>query len=180
MRVVLIDADLRRARVAERFGLAGDVPGLSDLLASDDDVPSSLVDVGVENLLLLPAGTIPPNPTELLASPRMRMVLQEIAGNADLVVVDTPPALLVADTLELVSAVDLCLVVARRGSSHRRAIASVVDRLRQVGADSIGGVVNYIDSEDGTKGAYAAYEPAVPERSRTAASATLRTTRKSA
>lgn len=179
MRVVLIDADLRRARVAERFGLGSDVPGLSDLLASDDDVASSLVDVGVENLLLLPAGTIPPNPTELLASPRMRMVLQEIAGSADLVVLDTPPALLVADTLELVSAVDLSIVVARRGFSHRRAIASVVERLRQVGADSIGGVVNHIDSEEGTKGAYA-YEPAATERSRSETPAKLRAARKSA
>jgi polysaccharide biosynthesis transport protein len=180
MRVVLIDADLRRARVAERFGLGSDVPGLSDLLASDDDVASSLIDVGVENLLLLPAGTIPPNPTELLASPRMRMVLQEIAGNADLVVLDTPPALLVADTLELVSAVDLCVVVARRGSSHRRAIASVVERLRQVGADSIGGVVNFIDSEE-SKSAYS-YEPAVTERpeAKTKTPAKLRTARKSA
>lgn len=180
MRVVLVDADLRRARVAERFGLGDDVPGLSDLLASDDDVASSLVDVGVENLLLLPAGTIPPNPTELLASPRMRMVLQEIASNADLVVLDTPPALLVADTLELVGAVDLSIVVARRGVSHRRAIASVVERLRQVGADSIGGVVNSIDAEDGTKAAAYSYAPAATGRSSAASTATLRSTKKTA
>jgi polysaccharide biosynthesis transport protein len=180
MRVVLVDADLRRGRAAERFGLGDDVPGLSDLLASDDDVPSSLVDVGVENLLLLPAGTIPPNPTELLASPRMRMVLQEIASNADLVVLDTPPALLVADTLELVSAVDLSIVVARRGVSHRRAIASVVERLRQVGAESIGGVVNCIDSEDGTKAAAYSYAPATTGRQSAANTATLGSTKKTA
>lgn len=162
MKVVLVDADLRRARVAERFGLGGDLPGLSDLLASGEDADSSLIDVGIERLRLLPAGTIPPNPTELLASPRMRLILAELASEADLVVLDTPPALLVADTLELVGAVDLTLVVARRGVSHRRAVTSVVERLRQLGAEAIGGVVNLVDARDGTKAPYP-YKPSKVE-----------------
>lgn len=158
MRVILVDADLRRALVADRFGLGRDVPGLSDLLVSSDEVGDSLIDVGIENLRVLPAGTIPPNPTELLASPRMRMVLQEIARDADLVVLDSPPALVVADALELVGAADLTIVVARQGYSHRRALASVVERLRQVGAEAVGGVVNHIDAGDSAKAPYP-YEP---------------------
>lgn len=146
LRVVLIDADLRRAGAAARFGF-GDPPGLSDLLVSDDSPDGYLIEVGVERLKFLPAGTIPPNPAALLSSARMRMVLAELAAEADLVVLDSPPLTAVADTLELAILADLVLVVAREGVSHRRDLVTVMESLRHVGTASISAVYN--SSDDG-------------------------------
>lgn len=156
LRVTLVDADLRRAGAAARFGL-GDPPGLSDLLASDDATETYTIDVGVENLRFLPAGTIPPNPAALLSSARMRMVLAELAADADLVILDSPPLTAVADTLELAILADLVLVVAREGVSRRRDLVAVTESLRHVGSVSVGAVYNGVD-EGGRKAKTPYYE----------------------
>ncbi len=86
---ILVDADLRRSTVASRFGLPRG-QGLSDALLNGDEVDDYLLDVGVENLKVLPAGTVPPNPTELLASPGMHALQRELLAKAELVIYDTP------------------------------------------------------------------------------------------
>lgn len=151
MRTVVVDADLRRAAVAPRFGL-GDPPGLSDLLAGSARVETFLLDVGVENLQILPAGTIPPNPAALLSSPKMRGVLAELSAEADVVIVDSPPVLTVADALELAHLADMVMVVTREGVSHRRQLLSVMESLRHIAVRSIGVVYN--GQSDGARGPY--------------------------
>lgn len=152
LRVILVDGDLRRAGAAVRFGL-GDPPGLSDLLVSEDAAAAYLIDVGIPRLRFLPAGTIPPNPTALLSSARMRMVLDEMTSEADLVVVDSPALTAVADTLELATLADLVLVVAREGVSRRRELVTVMESLRHVGAGSVSAVYNAFD-EGGRRSDY--------------------------
>jgi succinoglycan biosynthesis transport protein ExoP len=139
LRVVLIDADLRRADAASFFGL-GDPPGLTDLLVGDNRVEPYLVDVGLRGLRFLPAGTVPPNPAALLGSARMRAVLDEVSAECDLVVVDSSPVLAVADALELAGLADLSLLVARHGKTRRRELTRVMEALRHVGDAPIGGV----------------------------------------
>jgi capsular exopolysaccharide synthesis family protein len=139
--VVLVDADLRRPAIAPRFGLQDPV-GLSDLLMSDAAHESYLVDASVENLRILPAGTVPPNPVALLASVRMKKLLADLAQGADLVIVDSPPALTGADVLELVNHADMVMVVARDGVSRRRQLVSVTESLRHVAVSSVGLVYN--------------------------------------
>lgn len=141
LEVVLVDADFRRATVGVRFGL-GDPPGLSDVLIGDDGAADHLLDVGVPHLRVLPAGTLPPNPAALLSSERMREVLAGVSAKADLVIVDSPPVLTGADTLELVGLADMVLVVARERVSRRRQLVSVREALRQVGVGSTGVVYN--------------------------------------
>lgn len=141
LRVVLVDADVRRAAAAGRFGL-GDPPGLSDLIVGDGETGSYLIDVGVENLMVLPAGTSAPNPAALLSSAGLRRVLTELAGDADMVILDSPPVLTGADTLELSNLSDMVVVVARERTSRRRQLVSVRESLRQASVGTIGVVYN--------------------------------------
>ncbi|KRF36855.1 hypothetical protein ASG94_05505 [Nocardioides sp. Soil805] len=160
LNVVLIDADFRRASVAPRFGL-GDPPGLSDLLVSEEDPSSYLIDIGVDNLTLLPAGTLPPNPAALLASGQMHLVLEELAAKADMIVVDSPPVLTGADTLELAALADMVVVVTRERVSRRRQLVAVRETLRQVSVESVGIVYNGVGDSARATYSYTSRERAV-------------------
>lgn len=144
-RVILVGADLRKPTLAARFGLP-DGAGLTDALVNAADLSDQeklaahLVDVGIPRLRVLPAGSIPPNPTELLASNQMAWLHESLAAMADLVVYDTPPILPVADTLELAHHADLVFVVVRTELCHRRDLTHAVERLHGVGAE-VGGIV---------------------------------------
>lgn len=156
-RVILVGADLRKPTMARRFGLP-DGQGLTDLLANagrfskTSDLAAYLIDVGVPRLRVLPCGTVPPNPTELLASGQMAWLHDELAGMADLVVYDTPPVLPVADTLEIAQHVDLTFIVVRNEGTHRRDLSHAVERLQGVGAELGGLVLNGVT--DRRSGAY--------------------------
>lgn len=144
-RVVLVDADLRRPRLARRFGQPRST-GLTDVLADPGAVLSHLVKVGVPNLRFISAGRLPPNPAELLASPGMAQLDGTLTEIADLVIYDSPAILAVPDGLELARLSDLALLVARHGISTRREIAATIERLEQVGVALAGTVVNSIDT----------------------------------
>jgi polysaccharide biosynthesis transport protein len=147
LRVIVVDADLRRPAVADRFGL--DVPiGLSDLLAVGGPAEPHLHEVGLDDLRVLAAGSIPPNPAELLASPLMSGILDDLAQQADLVIVDSAPVLRVADSLELIDQINLLLLVARRKLSRMHAVSAAVDRIRQVGGNVSGCAFNDVDTKD--------------------------------
>ncbi|MEO8330319.1 MAG: polysaccharide biosynthesis tyrosine autokinase, partial [Candidatus Nanopelagicales bacterium] len=131
-RVVVVDADLRRPRLADLFGIS-QVPGLSDLLVSDVPTERCLSEVvDVSNLRVLPAGAARPDPAELLATARMRAVLLDLADIADLVIVDSPSILGVADSLELVPLVDLTVLVVKAGTSRRRVLTDAVERVHRL------------------------------------------------
>lgn len=153
LRTILVDADLRRTAIGGRFGI-GRSTGLSDVLLSREEPSRHMVDVGVENLRVLPAGTIPPNPAELLASLAMRSVEQELVSDADLVIYDTPAVLAVPDALELGRFVDLAILVGRADVTSRRQLNAGLERLEQVGTDVAGTVLNDVDV---TVGAYYYY-----------------------
>lgn len=151
LRVIVVDADLRRPAVAGRFGL--DVPvGLSDLLADGGPAFPHLHEVGLDDLRVLAAGSTPPNPAELLASPLMAGILDDLARHADLVIVDSAPLLRVADSLELVDQMDLLVLVARRKVSRMRNVSASIDRVRQVGGNLSGCVLNDVDTRHTTYG----------------------------
>lgn len=142
MRVVLVDADLRRSSRGRMLpGVDEDAPGLSELLTREGSVSSYLASGPIENLLVLPSGTPTDNPTELVASSRLRSVVRELRERADLVVIDTPPTLWYADSLEMADAADLILLVTRLNRSRVTAVSSVAERLLQVGGSAVAGVV---------------------------------------
>jgi succinoglycan biosynthesis transport protein ExoP len=151
---LLVDADMRRSTVGKRFGL-GRTRGLSDLLAGNGDLADHVVPVGVDGLYVLPAGTIPPNPHELLASAAMRAFERRVRESVDLVIYDTPAVLAVPDALELGRHADLAILVGRAETSSRRQLGAAIERLQQVGTDISGTVLN--DISGGSDAYYYAY-----------------------
>jgi non-specific protein-tyrosine kinase len=147
--VVAVSCDLRRPRLHQFFGLDNTV-GFTSVLLGEAPLASALADVPNEpRLKLLPSGPIPPNPSELLSSRRVKAVLAAITAQADIVVIDSAPVLPVTDATVLSSAVDGVLVVATAGTTTSKEIARTVELLRQVDARLVGTVLNNVPSEAG-------------------------------
>jgi polysaccharide biosynthesis transport protein len=141
-KVLILDADLRRP--AEKKGLEfSGREGLSQVLSGEVATPRIIQVEGQPNLFVLPAGPVPPNPSELLSSPRMRKLLIELKGQFDLIVIDTPPVLPVVDALVLSELADSTLLVARQGmtplASLKRAHQMLMSRTSKA---NIGIVLN--------------------------------------
>lgn len=160
-RVILVDADMRRPTINQRFGLPGGV-GLSDVVADEVSLDDALVDVGIEDLRILPCGPVPPRPAELLASTRMARVMADLAALSDVVVYDSPPLLAVSDGLELATRVDETLLVIDQGESGRHALRSAIEHLRTVGVDASGIVMNNLTSGGGYDHYYTQYQHDAP------------------
>lgn len=142
-RVALIDADLRRPRIHSVFGISNRF-GLSSLFRGSVTMQAAMLSVeGMPNLFVIPSGKLPPNPTELLASARMDMILEEASRVVDVIVVDCPPSL-VADYQVLSTKMDGVILVVRPGSTRADAAANMLEHLRRVNARILGVVLNKI------------------------------------
>jgi len=141
MRTLLIDCDLRRPTQHQVFGVSSR-PGLTDLLTSDELIPGAGRRTSVENLSLITAGALPPDPPELVGSARMRSLLEKLGETFDVIVLDTPPVLPVADSAILASLADGVLLVVRAGQTDRRAAQLAVQQLQDVDARILGAVLN--------------------------------------
>jgi receptor protein-tyrosine kinase len=149
-RVLLLEADLRRPTLKTRMRLAGD-NGLSQVLAGTRSLRAAIEQIEVagsggerRTLSVLASGPIPPNPTDLIESDRMRQVLKAVGEKYDLVVIDTPPTSVVSDAIPLVKNVDGVLVVSRLGKTTRDASVHLRDQLNNLGAYVLGVVVNSV------------------------------------
>lgn len=143
-KVLLVDADLRRPSLHVVFGLAGDGAGLSELLTGQREFERVCYPTSVECLSLIPAGTRPPNPSELIGSQKMRDFVATLKAQFDYVLIDTPPVLPVADALSLVRVVDGVVLTVRGQMTKRHVAQLTVDRLHQVGARVLGVVLNSV------------------------------------
>lgn len=150
MRTLLIDADLRRPMTDKMFD-ARSVEGLSDYLAcltsakSAQDIQSLIRPTGHENLSILPAGHIPPNPVELLASKRMELMLEELSKHYDYIMIDTPPVSVVTDATVLKNHINGYLIVIRSGQTPRDALTESVMHMKQIDANILGFLLNDVD-----------------------------------
>ncbi len=140
-RVLVIDADLRRPRMHQVFGITNR-QGLVSHLTAGVELDQLLVESMVPNLSVIPSGPIPPNPSELLASERMRRFLAEAREKFDYVIIDTPPALPVADAIMLGRMTDGMILCARAGMLQRDTGRTCAERLRQAGLRMLGTVLN--------------------------------------
>ncbi|WP_309693704.1 polysaccharide biosynthesis tyrosine autokinase [Microbacterium foliorum] len=140
-RVLLIDADLRRPRVAEACGLDGSV-GLTTALTHQASLADSIQNWGTRNIDVLASGLRPPNPTEVVSSTAMQDLLREVREHYDFVVVDSAPVLPVSDTLTLARASGASLLVGRYKVTRRQSLRRAVDTLTGAGARVIGFVLN--------------------------------------
>ncbi|MFZ0419969.1 MAG: polysaccharide biosynthesis tyrosine autokinase [Candidatus Sulfotelmatobacter sp.] len=145
IRVLLIDADLRRPSIHKTLGM-GPRSGLSNVLTGSATLENAITRSPIlPNLDVLPAGTPPPNPAELLASINMRDVLQELRGQYDHIVVDTPPTLSVTDAVVLSPRADAIVLVIRSGQTTKQALRRSRDILMQVNAKVSGVLLNAVD-----------------------------------
>jgi len=145
VRVLLIDADLRRPSIHKTLGM-GPRTGLSNVLTGSTTVEQAITRTAVlPNLYILPAGTPPPNPAELLASSNMRDVLDKLREQYDHIVVDTPPSLSVTDAVVLSPRADAVVLVIRSGQTTKQALRRARDILAQVNAKVVGVLLNAVD-----------------------------------
>jgi non-specific protein-tyrosine kinase len=138
-RVVLLDADLRRPSLHELFGLANR-EGLTNLLVSEH-VPLPLQETGTPGLRLLASGPPPPNPLEVLGSGHLEHVLSQVRAQADLVLVDTPPAAVLADAALLAPRLDGVLLVVSAGHTKRDLAKRAKEQLERTGSNVLGVVL---------------------------------------
>lgn len=115
---IIVDADLRRPTQHEIWGVAQE-PGLTTLMLEGGTSALPLVETGVENLRLLPAGPLPPNPADLLGSERMDVIVERLVEEAEIVLFDAPPIVTVTDAVLLSAKLDGVLMVVRAGSTRR-------------------------------------------------------------
>lgn len=153
-RALLVEADMRRPAAAGLLGVRSRLNGLSDLLISNESVEGSIAAAAVDpNLAVLPSGTMPPNPADLLSAGRMSEILASVRETADVVIIDSPPLLPVADTRVLMRMpeIDGVVVVGRARVSQRdrvRAARRILDQSgRRIFGLVVTGVKTSLDSD---------------------------------
>lgn len=147
-RVLLVDSDLRRPQVANRLGLEGAV-GFSHVLSGQATAWELTQPGGVTGLDVLPAGAVPPNPAELLASDAMHTFLRAAEDRYDYVLFDAPPLLPVTDAAVLSSQTGGAIIVARSGAVNKQELELAMESLQAAGGDPIGIVLNDVTRESG-------------------------------
>ncbi|MFL5561145.1 MAG: GumC family protein [Gemmatimonadaceae bacterium] len=156
-RTLLVDADLRRAVLDKTFSVPR-TPGLTEVIVGVSPLADAVHPTTVANLSVMGSGQLPPNPSELLGSQRMREVLVEARESFDVVLFDSPPLLAVTDAAVLSTMVDGVILVVRVGSTSREAVRRAAAHLRAVHSHVLGAVLNDIDvGRGGYYGGYGYY-----------------------
>lgn len=155
-KVLLIDADLRRPAIA-RLLVEKAAPGLSNVLAGLDDMDEAIRKEIYPNLDVLLSGDVPPNPSELLGSDRMRDLIQQLSQKYDYILVDTPPINLVSDGSIVTNLLDGVLLLVRQGRTKKEAVRRAVANLELTGIKPLGYVLNDVDLSDGKSYGYYGY-----------------------
>ncbi|MFA5787049.1 MAG: polysaccharide biosynthesis tyrosine autokinase [Actinomycetota bacterium] len=150
-KVAVISADLRKPRLHRFFGLSNNV-GTTQVLAGQASLAEAAQAPSVPGVAVMDSGKVPPNPAELLASPRFDDLLAELSKGADFVLVDCAPVLAVADASVVAPRVDGVILVVNGRTTRRGAAVQAAEQLRQVGAKIVGVVLNEF-----TPGARAGY-----------------------
>lgn len=146
-RVLLVDADLRRPRVAQMLGLEGAV-GLTDVLRGRAELPDVLQYWGPEGLEVLPAGTVPPNPLEILGSESMAELVAELQREYEIIIFDSPPLLPVSDARVLGSLCSGLLMVVGAGKVHRPQLQKAIEAVRIVDVTLFGLVPTMLPAQE--------------------------------
>ncbi len=166
-RVILVDADLRRPSIADYAGMEGNV-GLTTVLIGRADVEDVVQPLGSSTLDILPAGQIPPNPSELLGSPAMAGLLDRLVATYDMVLLDSPPLLPVTDAAVLSKLAGGVLVVVGADRIHRPQLQETLGSLKTAGAHVFGIVINKINRRvAGTYSYESGYAPVADDHSAT-------------
>jgi succinoglycan biosynthesis transport protein ExoP len=156
LKTLLIDSDFRKPVLRKVFGILRE-EGLTDLLTGKLGLNEAVAASGVDNLTILPAGTIPPNPSELLASKKMESLIEQIKKDYDFVIFDSPPVLAVTDAVILASKLDGVVLIASAGKTDKAALRRTREILGQVRANLLGVIMHMVKSVSGRYSYYTSY-----------------------
>ena len=155
-KVLLIDCDLRKPKVARLLELRAEA-GLSNVLVKPQLLDSAIIPSGTENLDVLLSGSIPPNPSELLGSARMKQLIDTMRKKYNYIIIDTPPITMVTDAMVLAPNTDGVLIVVRAGVSERGPLVHAVTQLEYAQAKILGFILNGVDLEHRRRYPYGRY-----------------------
>jgi len=146
-RVLLVDTDMRRPRLHKSMGVSRG-KGISNLIVGDSSYEDCIKSTDVPNLFVLPCGPTPPNPAELLLTDRFKKIIEELRGQFDRVIFDSPPLQAVTDGVVLGKLSDGAIMVVKAGQTNREALAASSKMWRDVGVHQLGVILNDIDLND--------------------------------
>jgi capsular exopolysaccharide synthesis family protein len=142
--VLLIDADMRKCKVAKYLGLNSS-PGLSEILKGGAEPDTTFVSPNINNLTIIPAGKIPRNPAELLGSKKMEWFINSLRPRFDYIFIDTPPVMPLTDACLIGPLTDGVIVIMQAGRTQRDVIKHTENRLHQARAKALGYVMTNVE-----------------------------------
>ena len=168
-RTLLVDADLRHPSVAKTMGLEGGV-GLTTILLGETDPQDVIQRWGSTNLYVLPAGQIPPNPSELLGSKPMELLMARLLDDYDFVLIDSPPVVPVIDAVIVERLTGGLLMVVGMNRTKKKDLANALKQLHTVGVNVSGFARNFVSSKQGSEYRYGyhRYEEGAAKKTRRA------------
>jgi capsular exopolysaccharide synthesis family protein len=141
--ILLVDADLRRGRISKYLGINSEV-GLSDLISNGTNVDEALLNIGIDNLTLLPAGKVPHNPAELLGSIKVKNLINLLKSKYDYIIFDTPPIVHVTDAGILGAQTDGVVMVIQADRTQRGVVKTAEGLLKQAQVKLLGYILTNI------------------------------------
>ena len=151
-KVLIIDTDMRKGRQYSLFNLRPR-PGISnflsgvveqDFIGDKEDIRNYIQETDVENLYLIPAGNVPPNPSELLVSPKLKKIIHDLKQSFDIIIFDAPPCLIVADALIIARLVDFSIIVTAQNITRVENLKRAKLAIENVGGKIAGVVLNKV------------------------------------
>lgn len=156
-KTLLIDADVRNSIMSGTFRADENYEGLSSYLSGNSNLSDTISSTNIANLMLIPSGKVPPNPTSILQSKQFDNMIEVVRDLFDYVIIDTPPIGLVIDAAIIAKNCDGSILVAASGDTKRRFLQKAKEQLTQSGSPFLGVVLNKVDYKKETYGSYGTY-----------------------
>lgn len=156
-RTLLIDADTRNSVMSGTFKSNERYQGLTSFLSGNAELSDVICDTSIDNLMIIPAGQVPPNPTSLIQNDNYKRMIETVRGLYDYVIIDTPPLGFVVDAAIIAHSSDASLLVVKAGADKRRTITKLKEQLEQSGSVFLGVILNKYDIHLDKYGSYGSY-----------------------
>lgn len=156
-KTLLIDADIRNSVMSGTFEADRKFEGLSNYLSGNAELSNVISNTDIVNLMLIPAGQFPPNPTTLLQNSYFNFMIDTVKEFFDYVIIDTPPIGHVIDSAIISQKADANILVTEAGAIKRRFIQKAKEQMEQSGALFLGVILNKVEDTHGSYGGYGGY-----------------------
>ncbi len=157
LKVLYIDADIRKSLIVRRFQFSDSVEGLTSYLSGLTDIENVIYQTELENLSIIPAGKRAPNPTELLQNVKFSQMMNDFVNYFNYIIVDTPPLGQVIDPLIVAKKCDASILVVQSNISRRKFVLKTINQLEKSGSKFLGVVLNKVNLMKNKYGAYGDY-----------------------